>query len=552
MVTSSQDSTVKVWDLSNTRSPINVIRLPQVPAWKVRFTPFGGDGLVTLTMHTIQRCENNLMLWNISNASVPDPAPEHVFSGHIDMIMEFAWRKSDYFYEDRIYLSDDMEDNGNESMSHHQLVTWSKDNSLRIWTLEEIGREATEDVVRKEAASSSRPLRHSEPIMSSSLSSNLDTVIDSIQDDTDEDEKFESMNTSLPNFKNQTNLQQEFSLLNFGDRLILEKLDLNERYCSSAPLFSFMNPTTLDSEIRTQLLRKLKLTAHQQAAKARFCLEMCLRQFETAIENIYQIETESLKNQIPSPTDMIGVYQDTNIPFPRTSGARFCGMGQLVCFGFSPTIMIPIENKPKTQTKTPRAMSATNPPPGYYGQPSTMKTRRGVRFSRSVSLMGGQKSSISTSSESVPESGYQITIYDVLSISSVSKYLGERCLIADEETTVTEACSTNANLAASIGRHDIAKTWAIVSICAQVQDKLKSFRKQKELCRLKHKVQINSICSCPTQKNTQDDEEMKKFFDIDLPWAQHPFGRKLLDSLISHYIRQQDLQTAGLLLCNFL
>ncbi|QQP58105.1 WD repeatcontaining protein 59like [Caligus rogercresseyi] len=199
MVTSSQDSTVKVWDLSNTRSPINIIRLPQVPAWKVRFTPFGGDGLVTLTMHTLHRCENNLMLWNINNASVPDSAPEHVFSGHADMIMEFAWRKSEYFYEDRLQTSEaDLEEEEPLLSSVHQLLTWSKDNSLRIWTLgekirslcgsreeppsEEIGTEATEDVVRKEMFSQVvRPFRHSEPIMATSISSSLDMFLSTMK-----------------------------------------------------------------------------------------------------------------------------------------------------------------------------------------------------------------------------------------------------------------------------------------------------------------------------------------------------------------------------------
>ena len=36
----------------------------------------------------------------------------------------------------------------------------------------------------------------------------------------------------------------------------------------------------------------------------------------------------------------VGGFQDSNVPYPRTSGARFCGTGQLVCFGWSYTVKV--------------------------------------------------------------------------------------------------------------------------------------------------------------------------------------------------------------------
>ena len=36
----------------------------------------------------------------------------------------------------------------------------------------------------------------------------------------------------------------------------------------------------------------------------------------------------------------MGSFQDSNVPYPRTSGARFCGTGQLVCFGWSYTVKV--------------------------------------------------------------------------------------------------------------------------------------------------------------------------------------------------------------------
>lgn len=53
-------------------------------------------------------------MWNLSNLSIP----VHTFVGHTDIILEFEWRK-----------------NRNE-ISDYQLVTWSKDQSLRVWKIE--------------------------------------------------------------------------------------------------------------------------------------------------------------------------------------------------------------------------------------------------------------------------------------------------------------------------------------------------------------------------------------------------------------------------------
>ena len=44
-------------------------------------------------------------------------------------------------------------------------------------------------------------------------------------------------------------------------------------------------------------------------------------------------------------------YRDSNVPYPRISGARFCGRGQLVCFGWTYTQQGPTK-------KTPRAYSS--------------------------------------------------------------------------------------------------------------------------------------------------------------------------------------------------
>merc|ERR1719186_309452 len=49
-------------------------------------------------------------------------------------------------------------------------------------------------------------------------------------------------------------------------------------------------------------------------------------------------------------------FQDSNIPYPRTSGARFCGNGHLVCFG-RPAYQKKVQNS-QCPGPTPRTYSA--------------------------------------------------------------------------------------------------------------------------------------------------------------------------------------------------
>ncbi|XP_014674400.1 PREDICTED: WD repeat-containing protein 59-like [Priapulus caudatus] len=112
LATSSQDCHVKLWDVCNPRKPESTIS-SGAPVWRARYTPFG-EGLVTVVVPQLRRGDNSLLLWNINDVSVP----VHTFVGHQDVILEFQWRK----------LGDDSKD--------FHLVTWSKDQSLRIWNID--------------------------------------------------------------------------------------------------------------------------------------------------------------------------------------------------------------------------------------------------------------------------------------------------------------------------------------------------------------------------------------------------------------------------------
>lgn len=77
--------------------------------------PFA-DGLVTVIVPNLGRGENSLLLWNNSKQSTPICS----FLGHSDVILDFAWRPN------RSYDNTDLE-----------LVTWSRDQTLRVWNVDE-------------------------------------------------------------------------------------------------------------------------------------------------------------------------------------------------------------------------------------------------------------------------------------------------------------------------------------------------------------------------------------------------------------------------------
>ena len=67
---------------------------------------------------------------------------------------------------------------------------------------------------------------------------------------------------------------------------------------------------------------------------------------------------------IGAKSKQVQVIGNDAVPFPRTSGARFCGVGQLVCFGWSYSVKVEDVSRkdspvvPPRVAKTPRALSA--------------------------------------------------------------------------------------------------------------------------------------------------------------------------------------------------
>ncbi|KAJ3147784.1 hypothetical protein HDU89_005143 [Geranomyces variabilis] len=136
IITCSQDRLVKFWDINCPRNCQATI-MTGSPVWRARFTPFG-NGVVTMP----QRKETNLLLWNVDNLT----APVYSFEGHTDVPREFVWRVRGGI------------DGGVVDDTSFELVTWSKDQHLRLWPIKpEIIRSVAQDIFRTDSPTPDYP-----------------------------------------------------------------------------------------------------------------------------------------------------------------------------------------------------------------------------------------------------------------------------------------------------------------------------------------------------------------------------------------------------------
>lgn len=127
LVTCSLDGAVKFWDLGAPASqeaigsralvtePEQVIQTA-TPIWRARHLPFG-SGVMTLP----QRGDLSLSMWSKEH---PECGPVERFVGHKDIVKEYLFRT-------RHGPNSDSDDR------RFQLITWSKDQTLRLWPVSE-------------------------------------------------------------------------------------------------------------------------------------------------------------------------------------------------------------------------------------------------------------------------------------------------------------------------------------------------------------------------------------------------------------------------------
>ncbi|KAK9879451.1 hypothetical protein WA026_006522 [Henosepilachna vigintioctopunctata] len=464
--TCSQDNTVKFFDTTNPRKA-EYILTTNAPVWRARYTPFG-NGLMTVVVPQLRRGENSLLLWNTANRATP----MHTFMGHKDVVLEFQWRHK------------------RPGDSCFQLITWSKDQTLLVWKIEPFLQKLCgyEPEDPHEVTSYHNPKENVEKIVRKAV-----PKVEPLQ------QEFSLLNVHIPNL--------EVKSMNFPNRVCSVRACVNRFTVNLEvtfpiayphgvpPNFEVKDGSQVDENVANQLLQTLNHLAQQRVSKNRTCLESCLRQMVTTLEQlITDSEADRMyENTIINPENSFGGFNDAYIPFPRTSGAKFCCVDSLICFG---RVSHARRLSTKMEIATPRALSALE---------NILAKRSSHQLS--ISAYYYQKPRSRTQHYSAKPSKVLVHIYDCSGLFLVHKQLAKDYILGGDVATI---CKHNAAAGAVVGRLDLVQAWALAELVANPQ-----------------KVDEGDI------------------------WAHHPFNSHLMESLISHYSSLNDIQMAAMLCCVF-
>lgn len=330
-----------------------------------------------------------------------------------------------------------------------------------------------------------------------------------------------------------------------------------------SPEFFLSDDTTLDQNEKRRLTEDLKSTAVQHVQHGRHCIEPCLWRLIQSLDSIVMGKASQLNppdtgasylpmSEIWSPF-LTEKLRDENIPFPRISGARFCGQGFLVCFTRRMFLDVPsasIVASEKSRRKrsesgiTPRAMSALSEMTQPTRIPSTARMMRGYPVAaRSLPLpdrrvpsvsqyyqLQDQKPQKSNSKpglrdQLLPEEDKTATrnrkcpvgpviVYDLSCLLPVQKVLGENYVF--DRKDLVSMCRRNSQAAAAADRKDLVQVWSLASV------QVSQFKGS------------NSV-----------------FGDLSTVWGRHPFGQKLVNLWIDYYSSISDVQTLAMISCTF-
>ncbi|SCU87153.1 LAFA_0E05050g1_1 [Lachancea sp. 'fantastica'] len=124
IMSSANDGTVKFWDYAKSaQEPLRTV-ITDFPVAKGRYLPFGKGFCVMPFVGGNNSVYLSSSVTESEPGTVSKLQPIYVFKGHTDRVSDFLWRVK---YSGGA-LVDDRE---------FQLVTWSKDNDLRLWPVNE-------------------------------------------------------------------------------------------------------------------------------------------------------------------------------------------------------------------------------------------------------------------------------------------------------------------------------------------------------------------------------------------------------------------------------
>lgn len=593
LASSGQDTTVRFWDTSQPSAEADFQISAGAPVWKARYTPFG-YGMVTTLMPQMHRWDNSALLWNVKTTS----KMVHSYAGHRDVILDFGWR---YIVGERtaelVTWSKD-----------HSLFLWRCDSSLLTacgcgTSIDD--DDLNEDVLYDDYASGDQapgtlmpnetpqatiglesgahrsdygkgiPTHASTPrvsyprellgtsprILSSSPSfviSAQSPVAKTSSPPNSLERELNMMNIELPNLNiDEVDPQHRTCVAVAWSNYIVVKIRMSFplQYPNNVtPIFQIMKPTNVRQAAGIKLVNLLRERALSQVRSNLPCLEVCLRFLSSYVDNMLHSEMTPQDSYAPYASSssqphgysMYGTYQHlVKIPFPRTSGARFCGAGHLVTFmrptqvkGFeasaeqtTPRCLVALldlrqesliqkqvkagmpPSLAQTKISFPYGSSPTADNPDisvksfYYREKKSRKPKHNVKDSEANSAISSEKLQMR-----LHKAAGKVVIQDLSSSLPMNRTLAEEYIVPTKSNYI-EACRKNRDVAEKIGRKDLVELWSTLEL---------------------------------VQSSVFNDKSSSG-----KPWAEMAFGKQLVAELIAHYSKLLDVQTLAMMSCMF-
>ncbi|GBP62192.1 GATOR complex protein WDR59 [Eumeta japonica] len=530
-VTSSHDGSIKYFDINNPRRPENTI-MTNFPVWRAIYTPFG-SGLLTIGVGWggLPRAEQAgvIGIW------VGGTLTQRLV-GHTDTVQTMVWRP-------------------NTSPLNYQLVTWARDQTLRLWTMPQSLLKMCNHYLPEENGDDDDNISDTDSYAS---------TVSSINDLTLNDSKGQDIKLDKLPHKMQVTLNEEFDSIREMANIVLLEVNVETRTCKInlernsyvaniqvkfpnshsehiIPKFSFLSGTNIDSATTIKLLQAINRTAYRKKKEGHRCLLYCLKTMATFIDEIpvkCSEDAESLKSSQRSQSESESAG-DACIPFPRTCGAKWCGVSTLVVFNRPPNAR---RLSLKHESGTPRSMSSLSLIPGIFGSgygsisphaTTTPSPTNASGFplhyrhpSNSITTFyfqdrwktqsrrtGSLRSRGSISGCVAP----RVILYAATHLFPLSRILAEKYVIDADNPIVM--CERNAVVAAEEGANGHARAWALAALAAR------------------------ALRSRPLDQHISSEEKVG--------WVRHPLSCPLLQSLITHYAKAADVQMAAMLVCAF-
>eukprot|EP00727_Mastigamoeba_balamuthi_P002862 m51a1_g12573 hypothetical protein (900) ;mRNA; r:31-3546 len=553
LLTGSQEKAVRFWNTEQPKECVASLSTPG-PVLRARFTPFG-SGVAVVTQGSM-----TAGIWSLADFT----SAVHTFKGHTSNICAIDWRSPDAVATPGSGSGGAASTSATCKRPWWELITSSKDRTLRAWRVPysvvgaldaEVGIESVGAKGRPDDVGSSPGSRDSAWLAQpESLEKEFSAI---------EKHKPPSIQLHEMDRVNRTATLSCFSSskTNAPPLCVRLKIAFPSLYPHGAlPSFDFLTQENVQQNIR--ILKGLQKTAESYVSRNAPCFAECLYQL------IEIVNTEALASASAQGT--IGYDCSSTLPSPRTTGVAYGPRGTVAFFFTQKSTSSRAMDAPRTyaqllaqlrapvskfpvstatpgravpesptavatspQSSTPGGSFAGNTTPSFLMATSFLypaKTTADLSHSPLGGVLSGtgdagtrgtskgRGKAVAASGKAAPPSVASLVYtQDFSSLSPVCPQLAKLYSVAG--TDATSLCQHNLEAARKCGRQDLVKLWEILR-----------------------------ILTLPLGKNSGEGD-LKGRHQHGIPWGYNPMGRQFLAEIFRHYQRLGDVQTLAVVSC---